>query len=288
MALRPLPICCFAEFFGTFLLVLLGCGSVHVAVLTGDLTGLWQVGIVWGIAIMGAIYGVGAVSGAHINPAITVGMAAWRMFPAGRVIPYIVAQVAGAFAAAAVLYALFAPYLAAHEAAKGVKRGEPGSEITAMCYCEFFPNPGAVGSGPGPVTSESISARYPLVSEFTACLAEFIGTLVLGFVVAAVTNDASLLGPKRMAPLFIGLTVAGLICVIAPLTQACFNPARDFGPRLFAALAGWGDVALPGLRSSTGFLTVYILSPLAGAVTGIGMYQTLRQHSLAHGEAPAN
>ncbi len=117
----------------------------------------------------------------------------------------------------------------------------------------FFPNPGAVASGPGPVTSEAIAARYPLVSEFTACLAEFIGTLVLGFVVAAVTNDASLLGPKRMAPLFIGLTVAALICVIAPLTQACFNPARDFGPRLFAALAGWGDVALPGLRSSTGF-----------------------------------
>ena len=220
MVLRPLSVCCFAEFLGTFLLVLLGCGSVHVAVLMGDLTGLWQVGIVWGIAIMAAIYSVGAVSGAHINPAITVGMAAWRLFPVGRVLPYIVAQVAGAFTAAAVLYALFAPSLAATEAAKGVKRGEAGSEITAMCYCEYFPNPGAVAAGPGPIDSTAITARYPLVSEFTACLAEFLGTLVLGLVVAGVTNDASLLGPQRMAPLFIGLTVAGLICVIAPLTQA--------------------------------------------------------------------
>src|SRR5690606_40603311 len=133
---RPLSACLFAEMLGTFILVLFGCGSVHVAVLTGDLVGLWQVAIVWGISIMIAIYSVGAVSGAHINPAITVGMAAWRLFPATRVVPYIVSQVAGAFAAAAVLYALFAPQLAAHEAAKGVKRGAPGSEITAMCYCE--------------------------------------------------------------------------------------------------------------------------------------------------------
>ena len=288
MILRPLSVCCFAEFLGTFLLVFLGCGAVHVAVLMGDLTGLWQVGIVWGIAIMAAIYSVGAVSGAHINPAITVGMAAWRLFPSGRVLPYIIAQVTGAFVAAAVLYVLFAPSLAATEAAKGVKRGDPGSEITAMCYCEYFPNPGAVAAGPGPIDSATISARYPLVSEFSACLAEFLGTLILGLVVAGVTNDASLLGPQRMAPLFIGLTVAGLICVIAPLTQACFNPARDFGPRLFAALAGWGEVALPGLRSPTGFFTVYILSPLAGGVTGIGVYQTLRHHSGPSSDAPAD
>jgi glycerol uptake facilitator protein len=70
---------------------------------------------------------------------------------------------------------------------------------------------------------------------------------------------------------FIGLTVAALISVIAPLTQACFNPARDFGPRLFAALAGWGSVALPGPRGA-GFLTVYIIAPILGAITGSGLY----------------
>ena len=71
--------------------------------------------------------------------------------------------------------------------------------------------------------------------------------------------------------MFIGLTVAALISVIAPLTQACFNPARDFGPRLFAFLAGWGPIALPGPRG-TGFLTVYILAPILGAILGSGLY----------------
>ena len=75
----------------------------------------------------------------------------------------------------------------------------------------------------------------------------------------------------RLAPVFIGLTVAILISVIAPLTQACFNPARDFGPRLFAAVAGWGRVAIPGPNGS-GFFTVYILAPVLGAVLGGGLY----------------
>ena len=65
--------------------------------------------------------------------------------------------------------------------------------------------------------------------------------------------------------------MTALICVIAPLTQACFNPARDFGPRLSAFLAGWGPIALPGPRG-TGFLTVYILAPIVGAILGSGLY----------------
>ena len=78
--------------------------------------------------------------------------------------------------------------------------------------------------------------------------------------------------------MFIGLTVAALICIIAPLTQACFNPARDFGPRLFAYFAGWGSIALPGPRGAA-FLTVYILSPTAGAIIGVGLYQlVLKKH----------
>ncbi len=68
--------------------------------------------------------------------------------------------------------------------------------------------------------------------------------------------------------------MSALIAVIAPLTQACFNPARDFGPRLFASLAGWGSIALPGPRG-TGFLTVYILAPVIGATIGGGLYTLL-------------
>jgi hypothetical protein len=99
--------------------------------------------------------------------------------------------------------------------------------------------------------------------------------MILALVVFAVTDPRNSGGPGgRLAPVFIGLTVSALISVIAPLSQACFNPARDFGPRLFAYLAGWGTIALPG-PTSTGFITVYILAPLAGAIAGGGIYDFL-------------
>src|ERR1051325_5074209 len=97
------------EALGTFLLVLFGCGAVHASVLTGAQSGLWQVAIVWGVAVMLAIYTVGAVSGAHINPAITVAFAVWGRFPRRSVVPYVLAQLIGAFLAAATLFALFNP-----------------------------------------------------------------------------------------------------------------------------------------------------------------------------------
>src|SRR5438046_88617 len=135
MALR-----CLGEMLGTFLLVFFGCGAVHVAVLTGALSGLWQVAIVWAVAIMLAIYVVGGISGAHINPAITIALAAWGRFRRDRVLPYILSQLGGAIVAAAVLYILYGPLLAEKERERSVIRGEPGSEITAMCYGEYFPN----------------------------------------------------------------------------------------------------------------------------------------------------
>ena len=270
--LRSLKSCLVAEGIGTFVLVFLGCGAVHSAVLTGSLTGLWQVGIVWGIAIMLAIYSVGAISGAHINPAITIGLATWNLFPRGRVLPYVAAQLLGAFVAAAVLYALFGGFVRERESVKKVVRGQPGSEITAMCYGEYFPNPGSLASGDEPYDAAAHARLNQNVSELTACLAELLGTLILGLVVAAVTDERNPLGPQRLAPLFIGLTVTALICVLAPLTQACFNPARDFGPRLFAYFAGWGSIAIPGPRG-LGFLTVYIVSPIVGATLGIGLFQ---------------
>src|SRR5438105_3860226 len=145
-----LTACFVAELVGTFLLVLFGCGAVHVAVLTGELSGLWQVAVTWGIAIMLAIYVVGPISGAHINPAITIGLAVWGLFPGRRVVPYVAAQMAGAFAAAAVLFVLFQPLLLRKEMQKHVVRGQAGSEITAMCYGEYFPNPGPLGGGTDP------------------------------------------------------------------------------------------------------------------------------------------
>ena len=263
---------CLAEFVGTYLLVLLGCGAVHAAILTGAQSGLWQVAIIWGIAIMLAVYTVGAISGAHINPAITLAFAVWGGFSWRSVFPYIIAQLVGAFVAAATLFVLFNPYLKAREQEKQVVRGTPGSEITAMCYGEYFPSPGPLSNSPGPYTIDSHERLNTFVSEPTAFLAEVLGTLILAMVVFAVTDERNAAAPPSgLAPVFIGLTVAALISVIAPLTQACFNPARDFGPRLFAFFAGWGTVALPGPRGA-GFLTVYIVAPILGAITGGGLY----------------
>ena len=208
----------------------------------------------------------------HINPAITVAFAAWGRFHWRDVLPYLAAQLIGAFLAAATLFVLFNPYLQVREREKQVVRGEPGSEITAMCYGEYFPSPGPLSNAEGPYSINAHERLNSLVSESTAFFAEFLGTLVLAMVVFAVTDDQnSGAPPAALAPVFIGLTVSALISVIAPLTQACFNPARDFGPRLFASLAGWGSIALPGPRGS-GFLTVYIVAPILGALVGAGIY----------------
>jgi glycerol uptake facilitator protein len=261
----PLSRQCLAETVGTFTLVFFGVGSVHAAVLTGAQHGVWQVAVVWGIAIALAIYATAAVSGAHINPAMTVAFAAWRGFPWRRVPAYLLAQLAGAILAAAVLYTLFSPILSRFELAQHIVRGAPGSERSAMVYGEYFPNPAIAADQHWTAGS---------VSLWQAMLAEGMGTAFLAFFVFAVTDRKNASGPGgRLSPLFIGLAVSILISVIAPLTQAGFNPARDFGPRLFAFFAGWGRIAVPGPHG--GFFSVYVLSPLLGALLGGAAYQYL-------------
>jgi glycerol uptake facilitator protein len=261
---------CAAELLGTYVLVFFGVGSVHTAVLTGAQQGLWQVAVVWGIAISLAIYATSAVSGAHINPAMTVAFLAYRGFPVRKVVPYIAAQFAGAFLGAATLYGLFGNLLVRFEAAKGIVRGQRGSELSAMCYGEYFPHPGLVG-----VTADAFASVTPL----QAMLAEAVGTAFLAFFVFAVTDRRNPNRPRANGfALFIGLTVSICISIIAPLTQAGFNPARDFAPRLFSWLAGWGSVAIPGPRG--GFFTVYILAPVVGALAGAAVYQFLVRPAL--------
>ncbi len=272
---RSLPKLFLAEVVGTFLLILFGCGSVHAAVLMDAQSGVWQVAIVWGVAIMLAIYVVGAISGAHINPAITVAFATWGRIAWSRVPLYVAAQLLGAFVAAAVLFAAFHPYLAKKEQERKVTRGEPGSIITAMCYGEYYPNPGSLAAGEEPITSAAMDAHLRLVPQWAAFGVEVLGTAILALAVFAVTDPRNAGAPlSNLAAPFVGLTVAALISIFGPLTQACLNPARDFGPRLFAYVAGWGEAAIPG-PNEIGFITVYILAPLIGAVLGAGLYERL-------------
>lgn len=263
---------CVGEIAGTFILVFFGVGAVHAAVIAGAMTGIWQVAVVWGIGIALAIYVSGSISGAHLNPAITVSMAVFRGFPWKSVVPYVLSQLGGAILAAALLYGLFHGSIAAFESAKGLVRGNAGSELSAMVYGEYFPNPGMAAGAP-------VLAG---VTTFTAMLAEAVGTAFLAFVVFALTDERNDGRPdKRFTPLFIGLTVSLLISILAPLSQAGFNPARDFGPRLFAYFAGWGSVAIPGPHG--GFFTVYILSPVLGALAGAAVYRHVVARAFAGG-----
>ena len=256
---------CVAEVVGTYILVFFGVGCVHAAVLTGAQSGIWQIGVVWGVAIALAIYATSALSGTHINPAITAAMVAFRKFPVRKAPFYIAAQLIGALLAAATLYSLFGNVLHDFESAAGIVRGQAGSELSAMAYGEYFPNP---------AIARTMKWTPASVTLPQAMLAEGIGTAFLAFFVFALTDERNRGGPgSKLLPVMIGLTVSIVISVIAPLTQAGLNPARDFGPRLFAWFAGWGDVAIPGPQG--GFFTVYIAAPILGALTGAAAYQYL-------------
>jgi glycerol uptake facilitator protein len=239
------------EMIGTFLLVFFGCGAVAVTVLFGALSGLLQIALVWGIAVTLAIYATRHLCCAHLNPAVSIAMVAAGRMRANRLPGYLAGQFGGAFIAAALLYLLFADSIAQYEALHGIVRGAPASVQTAMIFGEFYPNPGA--------------GNAAVVSSFTAFMAEAMGTFALVFLIFSLTEGCNLGRPDdRLVPLFIGLTVAVIIAVIAPLTQAGMNPARDLAPRLFAIMAGWGTAALPD--RGLGFLTIYVLAPISGGL----------------------
>lgn len=245
------------ELIGTFLLVLFGCGSVAVTVLFSAHVGLLQVAAVWGLGVTVAIYATRHLSCAHLNPAVSFAMVLGRRMSLDRLPVYLLAQFSGAFLAAGLLYLLLGDSIAQYESLNGIVRGTPGSVRTAMMFGEFYPNPGA-----GPVAA---------VSTFAAFLAEAVGTFVLVFLIFSLTEGCNLGRPDdTLSPLFIGLTVTVIIAVLAPLTQAGLNPARDLSPRLFAALAGWGKAAFPS--QSWGFLTVYVVGPLVGAGMACGVF----------------
>ncbi|HNX34217.1 MAG TPA: MIP/aquaporin family protein [Kiritimatiellia bacterium] len=237
------------EALGTCLLVLFGCGSVAVSVLFGAHQGLLPVALVWGVGVTLAIYLTRHLSCAHLNPAVTLAMAAsgrmvWRKVPA-----YVVSQFAGAFLAGLLLYLLFAPSIAAFEARHSIVRGSAESVATAKMFGEFYPDPGG-------------AARVTLP---LAMGAEALGTFLLVLMIFALTEGCNVGRPNdALAPVFIGLTVTSAICLIAPLTQAGLNPARDLGPRLVAWLAGWGGAAFPDRAG--GFFHVYVLAPIVGGI----------------------
>ena len=260
---------CLSELVGTFILVFFGTGSVAAAVLTGAQQGLWQVAVVWGFAISLAIYATSAVSGTHINPAVTVAMAVLRPrdFPAKRIPAYLLSQLAGGVLASLVLLALFSGLCLRFEAAHNIVRGTPGSQLSAMWFGEYFPNPALLGTD---------AVALKAVSPANAFAAEAVGTAFLLFFVFALTdrrNPNAPSGRSNLYAYFIGFTVAIIISIVAPLTQAGLNPARDFAPRIVAYFAGWGHIAIPGPRGSEWWL--YMVAPIVGGLVGAFAYDLL-------------
>ena len=131
-----------------------------------------------------------------------------------------------------------------------------------MIFGEYFPNPG------GKPFTDEIRARVPAASAFVI---ETIGTAVLMLVILVLTDERNASRPRELTPVAIGLTVTLLISLIAPMTQAGLNPARDLGPRVWSALAGWGT--WPFKANGWGWLTVYVIAPMLGAQVGAALHR---------------
>ena len=237
------------EALGTFILVLFGCGSVAVSVLFAAYQGVMQIALAWGIGVTLAIYLTRHLSCAHLNPAVSLAMVVSGRMTRNKLPVYVGAQFAGAILAGLALYLLFSPSIAAYESAHSIVRGTAESVRTAMIFGEFYPNPGSAAVVPLPL----------------AVGVESFGTFILVLMIFALTEGCNVGRPDdAIAPVFIGLTVTSIISLLAPLTQAGLNPARDLGPRLIAWLAGWGSAAYPDRVG--GFLYVYVFGPLLGGV----------------------
>lgn len=256
-----LPGQCLAEFLGTFIVILIGDGAVAAAVLTSAIDG-WGVAVMWGLAVAFGIYVAGPVSGAHFNPAVTIAMAVFRGFPVRRIIPYIGSQIAGAFAGAACVYLMWSGYVPRALEKLGVEIGSPGSQKLMMIFSCFYPNPGGIGVD---------TSAMATVSAASAFFIEALLTMFLLMMIFALTEpDNPGLPQAGLGPIFIGLTVTAIVGVGGPLTMDAVNPVRDFGPRLFSYMLGFGRIAFPGPRGNEWWL--YIIAPILGALIGAAVY----------------
>lgn len=237
---------CVAEAVGTGIIVLGGCGAVAANVYCGSGLAIGAAGIAWGSSVALAAYSTRDISGAHLNPAVTAAVAVNKDHPKSEVLPYWLAQMVGATVAGAINFVIFSAAIFAHEAKTGIKRGAVGSAATFAGPFGMIPN-----------------AAYTTAAGAFAI--EVFATAMLLFCIFAITDPNSTV-PDGAGPALVGLTVATIITMIAPLTQAGLNPARDLGPRLVTAYVGWGSVAWTDWW-------VYTLGPLLGGVLGGAFYR---------------
>lgn len=236
-----------AEFLGTFVLILFGAGVVAQFVVSQGANGSYlAINLAWGLGVVMGCYVAAGVSGAHLNPAVTLALAVHRGFPWAKVIPYSVAQTAGAFVAAAVVYFTYLEGLAALD--------------------------GGVRQVLGPLGTAGIFSTYPkpYLSTFPGGFVDqVVGTAILMGVILGITDNRNSAPHPGMVPFVVGLLVMGIGMAYGTNSGYAINPARDFGPRLFTFIAGWGgDV----FRAGNYWWWVPIVGPLVGAVLGGWVY----------------
>jgi glycerol uptake facilitator len=269
-----------AEFVGTFVLIAFGDGVVAMAVAAlnqsgrgtaiFDASGDWLL-ITWGwaFAVCFAVYTAGGISGAHINPAVTLALALRRKFAWNKVAPYWVAQILGAFVGAALVYLVYRYAINSYEHVHHVTRGNPGSLPTYSIFATF----------PAPYFNNWVG---PFVDQL-------VGTAFLVMFVLAVTDEFNLPVKSNLTPLVVGFIVAAVGMSYGANAGYAINPARDFGPRMFAWFEGYGKLAMPG---DYGWVNDYfwipIIGPLVGAAIAAYLYDALiRDILIARGEKAA-
>jgi glycerol uptake facilitator protein len=240
------------EFFGTLVLILFGDGCVATLLLFthagagGAATPFFQTWPViifgWGFAVMLGIYVTGAISGAHLNPAVTLGLAATGRFPWSKVLPYWVAQVLGAFVAAGILWFVY-----------------QGAISNALHGAALSP------SNVGTVNIFYTGNKF-FVGTFGAFGDEFIGTALLVGLILAIVDGRNQPVQANLNPLIIGFLIVAIGASFGANTGYAINPARDFGPRLWATIVGGGT------GSMNGYTWIPIVAPLVGGVVGAFIY----------------
>ena len=238
-----------AEAFGTFVLVAFGTGVVAMVVLFGRGTpgeivngGFTNITLAWGIGVAMAVYLTARVSGAHLNPAVTLSLAVFRGFPWSKVLPYSLAQTLGGFLAAALVYLNYRP-----------------------AFLRFDPDLARSGG---------VFTTFPAFPEMPMAgfLDQVIGTALLMLLIMALTDELNLAPPAWVGPLLVGLVVVVIGMSFGGLHGYAINPARDFGPRLFIVLAGFRN---NGLTDGSNQFLVPLVAPLIGGILGAGAYDLL-------------
>lgn len=236
-----------AELFGTFVLILFGAGVVAQYTVSKQVNGSYlAINLAWGLGVVMGCYVSMGVSGAHLNPAVTLAVAAHRGFPWRKVLPYIAAQTLGAFLAAAVVYLTYREGLSAFD--------------------------GGVRQVLGPQGTGGIFATYPqpYLSTFPGgFIDQVVGTAILIAVIFGITDPRNSPAPAGLVPVVVGLLVVGIGTAFGVNCGYAINPARDFGPRVWTALAGWGTEVF---RAGNHFWWVPIVGPLTGGVLGGWLY----------------